>query len=113
MNVNTDLLAKQEWRKQDNQGLKIKIPTQRVGVINIIIQNELPTRLCCNEIYKKKIKEEGYKYWKERLLWEEGIETQVSWEALHISGLIFGTKIWIRNIKIASGHIPVASKLKQ
>ena len=64
-------------------------------------------------MYERVTKDVGFKYWSTRLGWEEGTKNQVEWEELEIAGMGAGKATWISNIKIASGHIPVAHKLKQ
>ena len=89
------------------------MPKGTTGEITVRVQDRIFTRLRRNEMYERVMKDVGCKYWSTRIGWEEGTENQVGWEELEIAGMGAGEATWITNIKIASGHIPVAHKLKQ
>ena len=113
MNVRADVLATQEQVQNIKIEIFEKIPNKSTMDIQIKMNKQLCKRLRPQEIYTQITEKIGNKYWNKRLNWTKEISSTVWWEEIQIASSGLEKTKWMNMLKIFTGHIPVAHKLKQ
>ena len=113
LNVLADNLAKQEWKKQCDKGNMTIEPMVNTKFPAVYIDQRFVTTFATKSLYQLITKKMAIQYWEARLSWNKVTQTFVSWNSLNQSMQQLNYHQKIGMIKMASGHLAVAHKLKQ